>query len=276
MNQAPTIPQQARVTPVTRTSTPINYKRLFLLWIIAQQYINVFALIWVMLVPEASRGLAGLMQRDFHITPPVILVFSLFSLGVTLRGASPRYGLLLSQVGQGLTALFALGYTLHGDISLSQLAGHGGLFALNAIGIAAMAQYSRPMPRRVHLSTVLIPTIAIILVLYALGIASRPDMGVSRFIDAQFRSPLNDLLLAWFALSAGYVILNHIHPSKLFVALTPMMIYALMAAAFLGSDNGVSIGGIFVHLMLFFSMMIVVMLQTREYARVTRNDATGV
>lgn len=271
MTQALTSTSRQAATHTQAAS--INYKRLFLLWVIAQQYINIFALLWSLIVPEVSRGLMGLVQRDFHASPEVLIIPYAVSLGVTLRGAKPRYGMVLALSGQGVTAFFALLYAIHGDISLSQFGGHGGLFALNLAGVIAMTQYASPRPRRWTMQTALIPLIAVIMILYALGIASRPDMGVSRFIDEQFRSPLNDILLLWFAIGAGYIVLNHIHPSKLFVALLPMIVYAFMAAAFLGSDNSISISGIFVHLMLMFTMMIVVMLQTREYARQSRNGA---
>lgn len=267
-----TAPASGTLTSLAGTAMGVDWRIGFLMWTVASQYINLCLVLWTILVPEASRDILGFVERDLHLPSTLIATLFLFSIGITWRGLHPRWWLLASLLGQGVIAAIALLYTVRSDITLTQFAGHGGLFFLSGLGIIAMIPpsvekmgwHNRLIIASKHL---LIPTIGIALALYAVGLATRPDAGIAMFIQSQFGTPLIVILVGALALSAGCVVQNRISAGRLFVALLPQAIYAVMAIALLGADAGVSLIGIFVHIQFLITSLFVVLIQTKEYAR---------
>jgi hypothetical protein len=265
------------MTNLAGRSASVDWRCVFLMWMVVVQYVMFFATFWPLMVAESSRGLIDFLNRDFHIPAALISGLFLFSIGITWRGIHPRWWLLLMLTGQAAYAFAAFAYAVHSDITLTQFAGHGGLFFLFLFGI--IAQIHPPdnpsleylgtfKTRLIALSkTVLIPIIGVVLLLYAIGLTTRTDAGIAAFITNQFGSPLVVMLIFSLFVGAGVVIQNHIHASRLFVALIPQGIYACMAISLLGSDNGVSLTGVIVHLLFTITAMFIVLIQTKEYAR---------
>lgn len=296
MTQPAAAPTAVKSHPLIRRAAraPIDYKLTLLMWVAVTQPLNLFSILWAIAVPEASRGLVGLVGRDLHIPPMAIVALFLIGIGVSFRGLKPRYGLLFMLVGQAATAFAALAYTLHGTVTPAQFAGHGGLFVLNVAAILAVTQYKKrdeirdtirqaiarkssvvPTMPRLLAPMSLIPLIGVILCVYGVGLALRPDAGLAMFIQGQVGQIWNDILIAWMAVGGGYILLNHIAPKWLFVAILSIGVYALMASILLAYDNGVSFTGIIVHSELFITMMFVAMIQIREYADAARHEARG-
>lgn len=267
-----THPPQSTFTNLAGTAASVDWPLCFLLWTLATQYINLGLVLWTLLVPEDLKGLMSFMARDLHLPVSLVAILFLFSVGISWRGLHPRWWLLATLVGQAVIAAFALVYTVRGSLTLAQLAGHGGLFVLSALGIVAMIPPSGESTTRRNRAIaaskkLLIPTIGAVLLLYAMGLATRPDTGVSLFIQSQFGPPLIVILAGLLAVSAACVIQNRIPASLLFVSLLPLLVYAVMAVALLGQDNDVSLLGIVVHLEFLITALFVVMIQTKEYAR---------
>jgi hypothetical protein len=234
-------------------------------------------------VAQQSRGIRGFLERDLHVSPLLVGVVFLGGVGITVRGLTPRWWLVPSVAGQGIYAMAALAYAIHMDVTLTQFAGHGGLFLLSLFGLIAAiplppqnAILARPQRLLITLSkTLLIPIIGVTLGLYAVGLVARPDAGVSMFIQSQFGSVVIVGMVVWFAVGAGVVIQNHIPASVLFVALIPQGIYAFMAVSLLGTDNRVSLAGVIVHLLFLITAGFVVLIQTTEYARILKAQQRG-
>lgn len=248
-----------------------NWRRILTMWMFSIQYALLMCHLWPALVPEASHGILAFARRDVNLSPTVMVVVFLFCIGITWRGVRPRLWLLGMLTGQGLLAGITLVYALRGVVTLAQVAGHGGLFMLCVFAVMALVQKDAARPWmvwrwRFDAQAFLIPTIGVTLMLYALGLATRPDAGIAMFIQGQFGTPLIAILVAAFALGAGVVIQNHISASRLFVALVPQGIYAVMAIGLLGADNDVSLAGVIVHLLFTVTAMCVVLIQTKEYA----------
>lgn len=270
-------PDASTMTNLAGRSASVDWRCVFLMWMVVVQYVMFFATFWPLLVAESSRGLIDFLNRDFHIPAALIAGLFLFSIGITWRGFHARWWLLLMLTGQAVYAFAAFVYAIHSDITLTQFAGHGGLFFLFTFGI--IAQISPPdnpsleyfgafKTRLIALSkTLLIPIIGVVLLLYAIGLTTRTDAGIAAFIRNQFGSPLIVMLIFALFVGAGVVIQNHIHASRLFVALIPQGIYAVMAISFLGSDNGVSLAGVMVHFLFTVTALFIVLIQTKEYAR---------
>ena len=263
------------LTNLTGTAVGVDWPAAFLMWIVTYQYVNLFLVLWTILVPEASRGIIGFVERDLGVSPSLIATLFLFSVGITWRGFQPRWWLLMALIGQGSIALIALMYTVRSDITFTQFAGHGGLFMLSTLGIISMIPLSlekKSLPNRIILASkhLLIPTIGVSLLLYGIGLAARPEAGVSLFIQSQFGPPLVYMLVVAFCVSAGCVVQNHISASRLFVGLIPQAVYAVMAIALLGADISVSLIGVFVHLEFLVTALFVVVIHTKEYARMLR------
>lgn len=256
-----------------RRTPAVNYKMGLLMWVACIQYFNLASVLWTLVVPEASRGIIGFIHRDFSISPVAIASLYLISIGVSWRGVKARYGLLFVLLGQLAMALISLIYTLNNTITLTQLAGHGGLFVLSALGIAAVTQYEAKAAPRYEIQKMLIPTIGVILALYGIGLGARADGGIAMFIKGQFGSIVYMALIVWFTLGGGYALPNHLSPWRLFVCVVPLFLYAYMAVSLLASDNSVSFTGIMVHLELAIMMGFIVMIQVREYARAMRDGA---
>jgi hypothetical protein len=272
--------QMGTMTNLVGRSMKIDYRCAFLMWMVVVQYVMLFATVWPLVVSESSRGLVGFLQRDFQITPALVVLF-LFAIGITWRGVRGRWWLLLMLSGQFIYAFGALVYAIHSDITLTQFAGHGGLFFLCMFGVISSVPLPRD-PREEFLGVfkarlinsskvLLIPTIGAALLIYALGLASRPDAGIAMFIQSQFESPvIIGILVTALSLAAAVTIQNHISASRLFIALIPQLIYAVMAVSFLSSDNNVSLAGVMVHFLFWITAMFIVLIQTKEYARALR------
>jgi hypothetical protein len=260
------------LTSLAGTAMGVDWRIGFLMWTVASQYINLCLVLWTILVPEASRGILGFVERDLRLPTTLIAVLCLFSIGITWRGLHPRWWLLWSLLGQGVIATIAMLYTIRSDITLTQFAGHGGVFFLSGLGIVSMIPLDierMGWRNRVIIASkrLLIPTIGIALLFYAIGLATRPDAGIAMFIQSQFGTPLIVILVGVLAVSAAVVVQNHISAGRLFVALLPQAIYAVMAVALLAEDIGVSLVGIFVHTQFLITALFVVLIQTKEHAR---------
>jgi hypothetical protein len=243
-----------------------------------------FATLWPLLVSEASRGIVGFLQRDLFIPPTVIVVLILFSIGIAWRGVYARWWMLALLLGQGTYALAAFVYAIHSDITWTQFAGHGGLFFLGAAGICSaipvqmsVDEQGRAEPKKnLHnrmiavAQALLIPIIGVALLIYAIGLAARPDAGVAAFIQTQYGLHVMGFIGFFMAIGAAVAIQNNISAGRLAVALTPQGVYAFIAIELLGSDNNVSFAGVIVHLLFCFTAFLVVMIRTRDHANTLR------
>lgn len=267
-------PKSQPTTAVTFVGQTVefNWRRVLVMWMFVIQYALLACYLWPVIVPETSHGIIALAQRDMRLSPAVLVTLLLFGIGVTWRGVRPRGWLLAMLSGQAILAALAAAYAARGETTWAQVAGHGGLFILCLFAILSMIQRERRADWsiwrwRFDAQSFLIPTIGATLLLYALGLAARPDAGIAMFIQSQFGSPLIAMLITAFALGGGVVIQNRISASRLFIALVPQAVYAMMAISLLGADNGVSIGGVLVHLLFTITAMFIVLIQTTEYAR---------
>jgi hypothetical protein len=246
------------MTNLAGRSASVDWRCVFLMWMVVVQYVMFFATFWPLMVAESSRGLIDFLNRDFHIPAALISGLFLFSIGITWRGIHPRWWLLLMLTGQAAYAFAAFAYAVHSDI----------IAQIHPPDNPSLEYLGTFKTRLIALSkTVLIPIIGVVLLLYAIGLTTRTDAGIAAFITNQFGSPLVVMLIFSLFVGAGVVIQNHIHASRLFVALIPQGIYACMAISLLGSDNGVSLTGVIVHLLFTITAMFIVLIQTKEYAR---------
>jgi hypothetical protein len=262
----------------------VDFRCTFLMWTLAAQVVMMFLTLWPTIVQESGRGIVGFLERDFHIPAAFIGYLFIASIGIAWRGIYARWWLLVMLMGQGVYMLAALVYVIHSDITLTQFAGHGGLFFLSFFGIiSSIPMHNKPADNgrmtevndwHNHLirfsKAVLIPIIGLVLFFYGAGLVTRPDAGIAEFIQNQFGAHIKTGMIIAFGIGGFVVIQNHISAARLFIGLLPQLAYAVMAVSFLGSDNNVSLTGVIVHLLLSITAMFIVFIQTKEHARALR------
>lgn len=257
--------------PLVGRAVEFNWRRTFTMWIFMIQYVHLACYLWPVIVPESSHGLVSLATQDLNMSPALMASLFLIGIGISWRGVRPRWWLLPMLGGQLTLSTLAVAYAIKGQVTWSQVAGHGGLFLLCLCAIVSMIQREthavwRLRTWQIEAQSFLIPIIGATLCLYGVSLATRTDTGIAVFIQGQFGAPLIALLVFFFCVAGGVAVQNHISASRLFVCLIPQAVYAAMAISLLGSDNDVSLAGIIVHMLFTITAMFVVLIQTKEYA----------
>jgi hypothetical protein len=180
-----------------------------------------------------SLGVLGFLQRDTGIPPSLFGLLFMFGVGVALRGVYPRYESLAVLTGQYAYTLITLIYAVRGEVPLSGLASHGGLCALCVVLIVGATQRHNHPQHRTNVRNVLMPIMGVSLLLYAIGLSTRPDAAINAFITGIYSDWLTAAMSLWLVIGGGYMLFNHILAKLLFVMMTGQYLYTVLALALL-------------------------------------------
>lgn len=190
----------------------------------------------LLLGAQSSLGVLGFLQRDTGIPPSVVGILFVFGMGLATRGVFPRYESLLVIVGQVAYTLITLLYVFRGELPFSGLAGHGGTCLICAMLIVGATQRHNSPRHYTPVKNVLMPAMGTSLLLYAIGLVSRPDAAIASFIQGEYSGYLTLVLALWLAYGGGYMLFNHILAKWLFAAMMGQYLYTLLAFALLAAQ----------------------------------------
>lgn len=205
-------------------------------------------LLWMLLVPDSSMGLLGLLQEDFGVrrNALVSLFMALFFMDISQqrRGLRPTWAYLTSLSGQCVLALVAIAYTIQGRISLVGLYTYVGPFALSVIGllVAIERTHLRPpwfVPRWVRENTkhIMLTSISILLWVLAWGLLTRPDALVARFIQNRYGLGFFIIMIGFTLWGAGQLRHNHMQHWQALRRMLGIYLYSLMVVILISADN---------------------------------------
>lgn len=260
----------------TRTSK-LDWTNGFLRFIALSSAFFLLSLLWSMLVPESSIGILRFLQEDTGLTRNVIggavALFFMRDIGQSLRGIKPRHGMVFILSGQFVMALFALVYTLKGEVSTAGLAGHFGVFWISLLSLWTIAQYTKRQEMlkagqvfkpHIEAKTFLIPGLAIIMFLSAFGVITRPDGAISNFLQTRVGIVYYVIAMCWLVVGSGFITLNHIKPKWLFVAVMGYYFFVgLLVGLFTFDPNTVSLTFVVSHVVIAIEAFFIILLQTK-------------
>lgn len=264
MSTSTPLPDQGAFTRLIGSANQVDWWRWLLRVIGGFQFLYAVA-IWGGLVfgTRASLGVLGFLQRDTGIPPSVIGILFVFGMGQATRGMFPRYHSLIVIIGQIAYSLVTLIYTVRGDLPLSGLAGHGGLCLLCALCIVGATQRQNNPGRMPSIQKFLMPALGVSLLMYAIGLASRPDAAIVTFIQNESGAHFSNLLAILIGYGGGCVLFNHIEAKWLFTALLPQYFYTLIALALLAAHpTTTSLPGVASHFAFSVLSAYIILIQT--------------
>jgi hypothetical protein len=247
-------------TRVARRATRVNWRKIMIAWIGC--VLGLYALMFV--IPSPVPSIPDLVARDLGIPAIMWAWIFLVGFGHYLRGVKPRYQLMTSMIGPILYTVATAHYVHTGEASIAALAGHGGLFLVCYLVLAALAQDVTTTGHRFRFHRALMPALGITLSLYLASIGLQPSVGVAGWIVTTLGEVPLQLLGIWFSVVIGYVLHNHIEAAGLFLALLSQHLYAIAGLVFCFTTPGVPLAAIGSHVMLAITTGLIIVLQTQE------------
>lgn len=289
------------ITRLSDTTVKLDWTNGFLRFIAFTPALFLVSILWMMLVPESSMGVLQFAVQDVHrgraVVGGVVAAFFMRDIGQALRGIKPRHGMIFVLSGQAVMAVVSIYYTLKGDATLASFAGNFGVFWLSLLSLWTIAQYEQyqfyiresarllklypkphalpdeekaylksletNLPRRFLAKTYLIPGIAIIMFVSALGLITRPDGAIAAFIHNQVGFAYYVFVMAWLVVGSGFITLNHIKAKWLYVAVMGHWLFTVMLMGLFAYDpTSISLTFVVSHLIIAIEAFFIILLQT--------------
>lgn len=262
--QADTSEYQGTLTRLTDSANAVDWWRWMLRGIGAFQFMYAAAIgAGLLFGTRNSLGVLGFLERDTGISPAIIGILFVFGMGQATRGVFPRYHSLLVIIGQIAYSLVTVVYTLRGELPLSGLASHGGLCVLCALCIVSATQRHDSPRRETPFKDALMPAMGVSLLMYAIGLAGRPDAAIATFIQGESGAHLSLLLAVCLGYGGGCILFNHILAKWLFTAMMPQYFYTLIAIAlFFAHPLTTSLTGVVSHIAFAMISAFIILIQT--------------
>lgn len=272
MSLSPDIARPVAIRPLQRLGlfiAGLNLRTGFLRFAALSNGLILLSLIWMLLVPDSSLGVLRYLQEDTGISREILvgLIASIFFMDISqsLRGIAQSYAALFAISGQGVLAIITLVYTLTGKLSLIALFGHGGLFALNVIGIVVVVQSYAPTETRYSFKRLMFPAISVLMAILAWGLVTRPDTAITQFIQGRYGALLYILIVSLLAWGSGQLRQNHLTPDRMIRRLMGIYFFVFMNMALFVSDDSVSLLGVTMNALVACVTVFYAMIQAQEY-----------
>jgi hypothetical protein len=247
-------------TRVAQRANRFEWRRIMIAWIGC--VLGCYALMFV--TPSSVPSIPDLVARDLGVPAIMWAWVFLFGFGHYLRGVKPRYQLMTSMIGPILYTVATAHYVRTGEASLAALAGHGGLFLVCYLILAALAQDVTTTGHRFRFHRALPPALSAVLSVYLVSIGLQPSVGIAGWIATTLGAVPLHLLGLWFAVVSGYLLHNHIEAVGLFLALLSQHLYTIAGIVFFLTTPGVPLVAIGSHIMLAITTGLIIVLQTQE------------